>query len=316
MQTPRENSRAITRWGAGGSASGNAPRAKDFRIGTWKLASRFDVGLLPGPGYAEPAPYTRSVSDEIKATAILRDWAASIAADASAETRHTPSKPMGATAAGTTHAAPNAFRANQQGMSGMRANADNRNFSAGERFGGTRTKNSNFAAEESPGNRTLATEERTTGIGNYAGNRLYAGTRGFRDNRTFISGDRVAERRGNRIYATTRYGGATYGGYGQTWRGNRFVSGGVAAGIDVGLSYDSPSAYYEYPGSEYDYRVGFGGDGLYAFAPDYRRSYGSAPLVTYAPRYRVGYTAAPLYNFAPGVSTVGYARGQGCRCSP
>jgi hypothetical protein len=213
-------------------------------------------------------------------------------------------------------------------MSGMRDNGDNRNFSAGERFGGTRTKNPNFAAQERmtrrPGNRTLATEQRMTGTGNYASNRLYASrdrvaeTRGFRDNRTFINGDRVAERRGDRIYATTRYGGTTYGGYGQTWRGNRFVSGGVAAGVDVGLSYDSPSAYYEYPGYAYGYNygVGSGADGLYAYAPGYRRSYGSAPPFASAPRYRVGYTAAPLYNFAPGVSTVGYARGQGCRCSP
>jgi hypothetical protein len=88
----------------------------------------------------------------------------------------------------------------------------------------------------------------------------------------------------------------------------------VATGIDAGLSYGSPSAYYEYPGYAYGYNygVGFGADGLYAYAPGYRRSYGSAPLYAYGPG-----TAAPLYNFAPGyVSTVGYARGQSCRCSP
>jgi hypothetical protein len=55
-----------------------------------------------------------------------------IAADASAETRHNTSKSTGAATA-TTHAGPNTIHANQQNMSGMRANAGNRNFSAEER---------------------------------------------------------------------------------------------------------------------------------------------------------------------------------------
>jgi len=62
---------------------------------------------------------------------------------------------------------------------------------------------------------------------------------------------------GNRIYATTGYGGHRVCGYGRTWRGNRFLGGGavevVAAGVDLGLSYDSPSAYYEYPDNAYGY---------------------------------------------------------------
>ena len=97
---------------------------------------------------------------------------------------------------------------------------------------------------------------------------------------------------GNRIYATTGYGGTAYGGYGRTWRGNRFLGGGaaevVAAGVDLGLSYDSPSAYYEYPDNAYGYNygVGFGSDALYA----------------YAPRYGVRYRPAPLYDYAPGYS--------------
>jgi hypothetical protein len=64
-----------------------------------------------------------------------------MAADASAETRHNTSKQAGATTAATMHAAPNALHANQQGMSGMRTNAGNRDFNAEERLGGTRTKN-------------------------------------------------------------------------------------------------------------------------------------------------------------------------------
>jgi len=93
----------------------------------------------------------------------------------------------------------------------------------------------------------------------------------------------------------------------------------VAAGVDLGLSYDSPSAYYEYPDNAYGYNYGvsFGTDALYAYAPRYGVRYRPAPLYDYAPGYSVGDTAAPLYNFAPGyVSTVGYARGQSCRCSP
>jgi hypothetical protein len=175
----------------------------------------------------------------------------------------------------------------------------------------------------------FATEERMTGTRSYAGDRIYAGrdrfngTRAFSENRTFISGGHVAERRGNRIYATTGYGGTAYGGYGRTWRGNRFLGGGaaevVAAGVDLGLSYDSPSAYYEYPDNAYGYNygVGFGTGALYAYAPRYGVRYHPAPLYDYAPGYSVGATVAPLYNFAPGyVSTVGYARGQSCRCSP
>jgi hypothetical protein len=255
-----------------------------------------------------------------------------IAADASAETRHNTSKSTGAATA-TTHAGPNTIHAHQQGMSGMRANAGNRNFSAEERLTGARNGNPNFAAEERmsrrPGNRIFATEERMTGTRSYAGDRIYAGrdrfngTRAFSENRTFISGDHVAERRGNRIYATTGYGGTAYGGFGRTWRGNRFLGGGaaevVAAGVDLGLSYDSPSAYYEYPDNAYGYNygVGFGTDALYAYAPRYGIRYRPAPLYDYAPGYSVDATAAPLYNFAPGyVSTVGYARGQSCRCSP
>ena len=81
----------------------------------------------------------------------------------------------------------------------------------------------------------------------------------------------------------------------------------------------TPSAYYEYPDNAYGYNygVGFGTDALYAYAPRYGVRYRPAPLYDYAPGYSVGATAAPLYNFAPGyVSTVGYARGQSCRCSP
>jgi hypothetical protein len=118
-----------------------------------------------------------------------------IAADASAETRHNTSKSTGAATA-TTHAGPNTIHANQQGMSGMRANAGNRNFSAEERLTGARNGNPNFAAEERmsrrPGNRIFATEERMTGTRSYAGDRIYAGrdrfngTRAFSENRTFI----------------------------------------------------------------------------------------------------------------------------------
>lgn len=78
-------------------------------------------------------------------------------------------------------------------------------------------------------------------------------------------------------------------------------------------------AYYEYPDNAYGYNygVGFGTDALYAYAPRYGVRYRPAPLYDYPPGYSVGATAAPLYNFAPGyVSTVGYARGQSCRCSP
>ena len=124
-------------------------------------------------------------------------------------------------------------------------------------------------------------------------------------------------------YGLGHRGGTAYGGYGRTWRGNRFLGGGaaevVAAGVHLGLSYDSPSAYYEYPDNAYGYNygVGFGTDALYAYAPRYGVRYRPAPLYDYAPGYSVGATAAPLYNFAPGyVSTVGYARGQSCRCSP
>ena len=93
----------------------------------------------------------------------------------------------------------------------------------------------------------------------------------------------------------------------------------MAAGVDLGLSYDFPSAYYEYPDNAYGYNygVGFGSDALYAYAPRYGVRYRPAPLYDYAPGYSVGATAAPSYNFAPGYdSTVGYARGQSCRCSP
>ena len=175
-----------------------------------------------------------------------------IAADASAETRHNTSKSTGAATA-TTHAGPNTIHAHQQGMSGMRANAGNRNFSAEERLTGARNGNPNFAAEERmsrrPGNRIFATEERMTGTRSYAGDRIYAGR--------------------DRFNGTRAYG------------------------------------------------VGFGTDALYAYAPRYGIRYRPAPLYDYAPGYSVGATAAPLYNFAPGyVSTVGYARGQSCRCSP
>ena len=115
-----------------------------------------------------------------------------VAANASAETRHNTSKSTGAATA-TTHAGPNTIHANQQGMSGMRANAGNRNFSAEERLTGA-NGNPNFAAEERmsrrPGNRIFATEERMTGTRSYAGDRIYAGrdrfngTRAFSENRT------------------------------------------------------------------------------------------------------------------------------------
>jgi hypothetical protein len=70
----------------------------------------------------------------------------------------------------------------------------------------------------------------------------------------------------------------------------------VAAGVDLGLSYDSPSAYYEYPDNAYGYNygVGFGTDALYAYAPRYGVRYRPAPLYDYAPGYSVGATAAPL----------------------
>jgi len=231
------------------------------------------------------------------------------AADASAETRRNTGKPTG-TSAATTHAAPSALHANQQGMSGMRPNAGNRNFGAEERLTGTRTGNPNFAAAEGmtgrTGNRTFfGTEERMARTRSYAGDRMYAGrdrfggTRGFSENRTFISGDRIAERRGNRTYLATGYGGTTYGGYGRTWRGERFVGGGgaevVAAGVDVGLSY-GPSAYYEYPGYGYNYGVGPGTEELYAYEPGYGLSYGSAPLYDQAPGYRA---AAPFTTLRP-----------------
>jgi hypothetical protein len=69
-----------------------------------------------------------------------------------------------------------------------------------------------------------------------------------------------------------------------------------AAGVDLGLSYDSPSAYYEYPDNAYGYNygVGFGTDALYAYAPRYGVRYRPAPLYDYAPGYSVGATAAPL----------------------
>jgi hypothetical protein len=235
-----------------------------------------------------------------------------VAADASAETRRNTGKPTG-TGAATTHAAPSALHANQQGMPRMRPNAGDLNFHAAEHAAETRTGNHNFAAEETMTRRTgnRIAVDRMTRRG-YEGDRMYAGrdrfggTRGFSENRTFISGDRVAERRGNRTYVATAYGGSTYGGYGRTWRGERLVGGGgaevVAAGVNVGLSYYGPSAYYEYPGYGYNYGVGPGTEELYAYEPGYDQT----------PGYRA---AAPLYNFAPGyVATVGHARG--CRCSP
>jgi hypothetical protein len=61
----------------------------------------------------------------------------------------------------------------------------------------------------------------------YAGRDRLAETRGLSGNRTF-GRDPFGET--NRIYATAGYGNTTSGGYGRTWRGDRFV-GGVAAGV-------------------------------------------------------------------------------------
>ena len=61
----------------------------------------------------------------------------------------------------------------------------------------------------------------------YAGRDRLAETRGLNGNRTF-GRDPFGET--NRIYATAGYGNTTSGGYGRTWRGDRFV-GGVAAGV-------------------------------------------------------------------------------------
>ena len=76
----------------------------------------------------------------------------------------------------------------------------------------------------------------------------------------------------------TGYDGTTYGGYGRTLRGERFVGGGgaevVAAGVDVGLSY-GPSAYYEYPGYGYNYGVGPGTEELYAYEPGPQLPFGT-----------------------------------------
>jgi hypothetical protein len=106
----------------------------------------------------------------------------------------------------------------------------NHTFGTEERMSRTRT-----------GNRSFAAEERMTRTRGYAGDRIYAGrdrfaeSRGFNANRTFVIRDRVSETRGNRIYATAGYDNARYGGYGRTWRGDRFV-GGVAAGVVAAAS--------------------------------------------------------------------------------
>jgi len=105
-------------------------------------------------------------------------------------------------------------------------------------------------------------------------------------NPNFAAEERISRRPGNRIFATEERMTGT-----RSYAGDR-----IYAGRD---RFNGTRAY----------GVGFGTDALYAYRP--------APLYDYAPGYSVGATAAPLYNFAPGyVSTVGYARGQSCRCSP
>jgi hypothetical protein len=239
-----------------------------------------------------------------------------VVTEASAETRHSGGKQTGM-ATGAAHAGSSAVNANKQGMSTMRGNAANRNFTAEERTG-TRTGNRNFA------------EERTTRARGYENGRMYegrerfAGSRGVNDNHTLVNRDRVAETRRNRTYMTAEYGGARYGRYGRTWR-DRYVGAGTGVvAADVGVGYGYLGYGYGYPeygygyGAEYpafgdNYGLGVGTGGLYAYAPGYGISSG-AGLYDYAPAYTVRYTSRPLYSFAPAyVSRVGYSRG--CSCS-
>jgi hypothetical protein len=147
--------------------------------------------------------------------------------------------------------------------------------------------NCNFAEERTTGNRigkrNFTAQERITRTRGYTGDRMYAGrdrlaeTRGLNGNRTF-GRDPFGET--NRIYATAGYGNTTSGGYGRTWRGDRFV-GGVAAGVvaaGVGLNYGYPGyGYNEYQG----YGSGYPGYGSAYGYPGY--AYGSTTASAWAP---------------------------------
>lgn len=149
--------------------------------------------------------------------------------------------------------------------------------------------------------------------------RANPGNRSFADNRTYVTRNRVATTRGNRLYMTAAgYDGVVvYGGYRRAWRGGEpYVSGAGAqtAAMDIGLSVNNSGYYYDYPtyAYGYNYGVGVGTDGLYAYAPGY--SYTSTPLYAaqsnysyvsrprYAPRYSVTYSTSGLYDYAPGYS--------------
>jgi hypothetical protein len=148
--------------------------------------------------------------------------------------------------------------------------------------------------------------------------RANTGNRGFAEDRTYGTRNRVATTRGNRLYMTTGYVGPVYAGYRRVWRGGEpYVSGAGAqtAAMDIGLSVNNPGYYYDYPTYAYGYNygaVGLNSGGLYAYAPGY--SYTSTPQYSapssysyvsrprYAPRYSVANGTAGLYAYAPGES--------------